>query len=165
MYGNASNAKVNIQKTEMVSLSGEPHSDWIPIAAYAGISWHDKSSSSAVRYLGYPLYSNEHQLLSYLDVIKTKITKHAHILSSRSLSIRGSSLVANSLLLSKLWHILRVVTAPTKWLDQLRTIILEFICPFWPAPSWSTLWRPKKYGVGVVDIHNQAHALHIFFFV
>ena len=164
MYSKASNAKVNISKTELVSLSGERYPEWEVIASSTGVSCHDKHSVSSVRYLGYPLYSTDKQLLAYLDGIKLKISRHATILSSRGLSVRGASLVANSLLMSKLWHILRVVPVPESWLNEIRAIVLKFVCPFWPRPSWSTLCRTKKYGgLGLVDLHSQRYALHMIY--
>ncbi|KAI7873603.1 hypothetical protein K492DRAFT_138817, partial [Lichtheimia hyalospora FSU 10163] len=92
-----------------------------------GAKWHDSSSPSAVRYLGYPLYHTKTQLLHYLDNIKTTITRHANILKERHLSIRGASMVANSLLLSRLWHILRVIPAPQSWLQDIKTIVRSFV--------------------------------------
>jgi hypothetical protein len=87
-----------------VSLSGVSHASWVSLADSSGIEWHDASSSGAVRYLGYPLYSTQAQLLDYLDAILVKVTRHSNLLKERQLSIRGKSLVANSLLLSKVYH-------------------------------------------------------------
>ena len=164
LYSSASNAKVNIGKTEIVSLSGVPHPEWISITSSLGVNWHDSGSTSSVRYLGYPLYSSSSQLDDFLSGIRLKISRHANMLSSRGLSVRGASLVANSLLLSKLWHLLRVVPVPKKWLAEVKTLVRKFVCPFWPAPSWSTLCRKKKYGgLGLVDLHDQHYALHMVY--
>ena len=164
VYSLASNAKVNIDKTEIVSLSGVRHQEWLDITSSVGVNWHDSGSVGSVRYLGYPLYSTASQLDDFLSGIKLKISRHANMLSSRGLSVRGASLVANSLLLSKLWHILRVVSVPKKWLDEVRTVVRKFVCPFWPAPSWSTLCQKKKYGgLGLVDLHDQHYALHMVY--
>ncbi|CEP16737.1 hypothetical protein, partial, partial [Parasitella parasitica] len=61
LYGRASNAKVNLGKTVLVSLSGRPHSAWAALAHTAGLKWHDALSSGAVRYLGHPLYHTDSQ--------------------------------------------------------------------------------------------------------
>ena len=97
LYGRASNAKVNLSKTVLVSLSGVAHPEWVSIASGAGLEWHDSSSVGAVRYLGYPLYSSKAQLNHFLDGVKVKVSHHANILRERHLSIRGAGLVANSL--------------------------------------------------------------------
>ncbi|CDS11845.1 hypothetical protein LRAMOSA11489 [Lichtheimia ramosa] len=163
-YGRASNAKVNLSKTVMMSLSGKAHPEWISIAQDYGAEWHDTTSPLAVRYLGYPLYHNQHQLLSYLNEIKLKITRHAHLLKGRNLSVRGASMVANSLLLSRLWHVLRVVPAPLTWLKEIKTIVRNFVLPFWPAPSWDTICLPRRFGgLGIINLEDQALALHFVY--
>ncbi|KAI8091647.1 hypothetical protein BDF21DRAFT_332791, partial [Thamnidium elegans] len=50
----------------------------------------------------------------FLQTIEIKIGNYAFLLKDRHLSVRGSSLIANSLLLSRLWHILQVVPIPSK---------------------------------------------------
>ncbi|KAG1505919.1 hypothetical protein G6F52_012034 [Rhizopus delemar] len=124
-YGKASNAKVNLSKTVLLSLSGVSHDSWISIARSSDLTWHDASVKTAVRYLGYPLYHTRHQLLSYLNELKLKITRQCHFLKERHLSIKGSGLVANSLILSTLWHILRVTPVPTTWLSEIRSIKIK----------------------------------------
>ncbi|KAG1149858.1 hypothetical protein G6F37_011330 [Rhizopus arrhizus] len=61
-YGSVSNAKVNIHKTEAFSLDGRSYPEWIAFLAAQGISkWHDHSSPSPLRYLGFPLIQSFHQ--------------------------------------------------------------------------------------------------------
>jgi hypothetical protein len=164
LYGRASNAKVNLSKTVLVSLSGVKHSSWVFLASSVGVEWHDSTSSGAVRYLGYPLYSTDSQLLDYLDAILVKLTRHCNLLKERHLSIRGKSLVANSLLLSKVYHLLRVVPAPLSWLNQVKKVIRDFMVPFNPSVSWSSLCLPKKFGgASLVDIVDQSQALHLIY--
>jgi hypothetical protein len=164
LYGRASNAKVNLSKTVLVSLSGVGHSAWAAIASSAGIEWHDSRSVGSVRYLGYPLYHTDAQLAHYLDDILLKLQRHANLLKERHLSIRGAGLVANSLLLSKVYHVLRVVPAPSSWLQAVKKVVREYLVPFKPGVSWSTLCLPRKFGgVGLVDIEDQSFALHLIY--
>ncbi|KAK4521263.1 uncharacterized protein ATC70_012899 [Mucor velutinosus] len=93
LYGRASNAKVNISKTVLVSLSGVSHSAWVALADSTGLQWHGRSLSWC----------------NYLDGVLVKVQRHSNLLKQRNLSIRGAGLVANSLLLSKVYHLLRVV--------------------------------------------------------
>jgi hypothetical protein len=163
-YGRVSNAKVNLSKTILVSLSGVRHIEWVNIATSEGVEWHDSISTGSVRCLGYPLYHNQDQLLVFLDEIKVKILRHSNFLRQRHLSIRGSGLVANSLLLSRVWHLLRVVPAPVKWLNEVKSLVCNFLLPFWPRPAWSNLCLPRKLGgVGLVDIKDQSLALHLVY--
>jgi hypothetical protein len=93
-----------------------------------------------------------------------KIVRHYGLLRGRNLSVRGLATIANSLLLSGLWHILRVAPAPTKWLTRVQSIIRNFVLPFWPKPSWTTICRPKTHGgSGVVDILAQSKVLHLIY--
>ncbi|KAG0931523.1 hypothetical protein G6F57_011006 [Rhizopus arrhizus] len=86
-----------------------------------------------------------------------KIVRHYGLLRGRNLSVRGLATIASSLLLSGLWHILQVAPAPTKWLTRVQSIIRNFVLPFWPKPSWTTICRPKTHhGSGVVDILAQS---------
>jgi hypothetical protein len=79
---------------------------------------------------------------------------------SRSLSILGRSHIANSLLLSKLWHILRVLDPPTRWLKQCERATRNYACPYGYKPSWRTICGPKNQsGAAVIDIQQQSQAL------
>ena len=54
-YGSVSNAKINVHKTEAFSLDGRSYPEWIAFLAAQGISkWHDRSSPSPLRCLGFP---------------------------------------------------------------------------------------------------------------
>jgi hypothetical protein len=61
LYGRASNAKINIEKTIVISLSGATHRVWKHLlnSVSEQIQWHDAQCQTAVRYLGYPLYSSD----------------------------------------------------------------------------------------------------------
>ncbi|CDH54866.1 hypothetical protein RO3G_01611 [Lichtheimia corymbifera JMRC:FSU:9682] len=163
-YGAASNAKVNLNKTILMSLSGKHYLEWEQLADTFGAQWHDAHSSEAVRYLGYPLYHNEDQLSLFMASVKIKVLRHANILKERRLSLRGASTVVNSILLSRLWHVLRVTPVSEQWLKEMKSIVLSFLTPFWPKPSWDTLCLPRKYGgVGIVNVMDQSQALHFVY--
>ncbi|CAO0800782.1 unnamed protein product [Mucor circinelloides] len=170
LYGRASNARVNVDKTVVVSLSGAPHEGWKSIlrqvSNYTTIDWHDAHSTQAVvRYLGYPLHITPQQWDDdFLEQIYMKIRSRAAFLSGRHLSIRGASLVANSKLLSLIWHLLRVVPVPEQWLKSVRRLVLQFVLPFARAPSWETTCRPKALGRPcLIDLKSQQLALHMVY--
>ncbi|KAI7876050.1 hypothetical protein K492DRAFT_135777, partial [Lichtheimia hyalospora FSU 10163] len=108
-------------------LSGIAQEEWTSLATSFGSQWHDTTSNSALRYLGYPLFHNQSQLQDYLSDVKGKIARHANILKGRTLSPRGTGMVTSSLLLSKLWHILRVIPAPSDWLQEINAIVRSFM--------------------------------------
>jgi hypothetical protein len=93
-----------------------------------------------------------------------KIQRHIAFLKGRSLTIKGSSLVANAILLSRLWHILRVVPVPSAWLDSVRKMIKAYVLPFARAPSWDTICLRKKHGgLSLIDIRSQHLALQLIY--
>ncbi|ORX57671.1 hypothetical protein DM01DRAFT_1284553, partial [Hesseltinella vesiculosa] len=104
-------------------MSGANWPEWKELANSINANWHDKSSLNAARYLGYPLYSNKSQLNKYMGSILGKIEHHCNILKQRKLSVRGTSLICNSLILSKLWHILRVTPVPSIWIDKIQSVV------------------------------------------
>ena len=146
IYAKASNAKLNVSKTVMISMGGEPSDPWQSLCKETGATWHDKNSKSATRYLGYPMYSNANQRKEYMSVMISKIGRHANILRARGLSIRGASLAANALLLSTLWHVLRVTPLLKLESREIISHIRSLVANFWPYPSWEKLSLPKTNG-------------------
>lgn len=128
------------------------------------IKWFDCDSETAFRYLGYPLTSHPTQLERSAHQLHLKIATHANMLKRRHISVLGSSLVVNFLLLSKLWHILRVTALPLQWLDRIRRTIVDFLLPLWPKRSWSTCYIPKRYGgLATVEPRLQKLALQMIY--
>jgi hypothetical protein len=84
-YRAASNAKINLQKTVMISLSGERHEQWAKYAERNLITWHDKFCTDPVNYLGYPLHSSPLQFHNFLEQIHAKLQRHIQMHGSRSL--------------------------------------------------------------------------------
>ena len=81
------------------------------------------------------------------------------------MSIQGGlAYITNSVILSKLWHLLRVIPVPPKWLDDIRAIVRKLVLPFWPAPSWDSICLHKsKGGLGIIDLHSQQVALQLMY--
>lgn len=160
-YNLESNSKVNLNKTVVFPLSGEPNPSWQTMLATMNTSWHDRTAPNALTYLGYPLYHHDRQLDAFLHSIYTNLDTHVQVLKQRTLSVLGRATVANSLLLSRLWHLLRVCVVPTAWLQKCRTLIRKYVCNFFPSPSWKTCCLPRSQGgLALVDIHDQHLALH-----
>lgn len=89
IYCSASNAKLNIEKTEVVSLLKSPAVDWRRLCQQKGMRWHDSSTDEVPVYLGYPLYCSRRQWIRYFDLLLDKIDRHLKILSQRHLSPTG----------------------------------------------------------------------------
>lgn len=72
--------------------------------------------------------------------------------------------MANSLLLSTFYHLLRVIPVSSAWLSEIKRIIRQYVLPFFPAPSWTALTSPRKHGgVGLADLADQSHAFHLIY--
>ncbi|KAI7851462.1 hypothetical protein BDC45DRAFT_445333 [Circinella umbellata] len=89
---------------------------------------HDYRHPNAVTYLGSPLFTTNHQLDQFLNTLLSTIQHHCNLHLQRQLSFRGRATIMNSLILSKLWHILRLTGAPqgTFW-NKLRSIIYQLM--------------------------------------
>ena len=134
-YSRSSNAKVNLRKTEVFPLAGNPQDEWHVLIKEANGKWHDSTSTESLTYLGYPVWHNQQQLDRFLQHLYVKMERHCLMLSGQNLSVVGRALVANSLLSAKLWHILRVVVAPIRWLKRFTQLIRNYVCPYGYKPS------------------------------
>ena len=163
-YGHVSNAKINIDKTEVVSLSGRPSSFWQPLLKEHGISsWHDRTSPKAVRYLGFPLISSLAQRRLVEKNLLDSISSICATFAQRNLSLRGKAVVANSVILSKLWHVLRVIALPQSFFRKVRSIIGRFINQgVKPSFRYNALCRSVlDGGLGVLDPYVQQGSLFV----
>ncbi|EIE77754.1 hypothetical protein RO3G_02458 [Rhizopus delemar RA 99-880] len=94
---------------------------------------------------------------SPLDV--TPATVHSH----RSLSFRGRVTILNSLILSKLWHVLRILSVPKRFFLKLQSQISGFVsAKQTPRISFETMCFPRnKGGLGVLNPPLQQSALQL----
>ncbi|KAG1281989.1 hypothetical protein G6F66_011268 [Rhizopus arrhizus] len=163
-YGSVSNAKVNIHKTEAFSLDGRSYPEWIVFLAVQGISkWHDHSSPSPFRYLGFPFIQSFHQRRYLEQQLLQTVKSQCTIYYQCRLSIKGRATIVNALILSKLWCVLRMVHLPTTFFRRLNSEIYQFVwhnCK--PKIEYMQLCLdPKLGGLGLLDPQFQRHNLHI----
>jgi hypothetical protein len=114
-------------------------------------------------YLGFPLTSSSAQLTTFLDETLGSTRLIVHRLAFRRLSVQGRGLIANTLILSRVWHSLRVLAVHAYFLDKIRSISDQFINskPF-PKVSFDTCRHPRKEGgLAVLDPATQLHALQL----
>lgn len=142
-------------KLRLLSLNGRPQPEWINFLRSHNITqWHDYSSQTPMRYLGFPLVQSMNQCC-YLEGHLQMVRSQCHIYSQRRLSLWGKVTIVNSLILSKIW--LRSVKIPLSSFKQLRSIVYQFV---WkdcnPKIKYATLCQPlKKGGLGLLDSHIQ----------
>lgn len=161
-YMLASNALLNYNKTTAISLSGKPHPTWQSLLTQLNITtWHDRTSPLPVTYLGYPICSSSSQRNHAFTHLYNSIQHACSIHSQRQLSIRGRATVLNSLILSKLWHVLRLASFTKTQLISLRSLGTKFINHhIFPRITFPTMCLSRKQGgLGVLDIVQQQAAL------
>ncbi|KAI8136651.1 hypothetical protein BJV82DRAFT_485147, partial [Fennellomyces sp. T-0311] len=149
---------LNKLKTQAISLSGEPHDDWNSALQQAGFPpCHDRSCATPLIYLGYPLATSRAQLTFFLENLLNTIRHHCELHLQRGLLIRGRVTVLNSLILSKAWHILRIVGTPTS--SVCHRFLMHHM---FPCVSWSKLCQTRDHGgVGILDPVIQQNALQL----
>ncbi|KAG1546908.1 hypothetical protein G6F46_010348 [Rhizopus delemar] len=127
-YGQVSNAKVNLSKTEAIFLNGRTSPHWQQVLTQYQISqWHDHSMTQPLRYLGFPVIQSVAQRKCVGNQLLQSVKTQCGIYSQRHLSLRGRVTLANSLILSKLWYSLRVVSLPKQLFRQIRSVLYQFI--------------------------------------
>ena len=163
-YCGASNAKFNHDKVEAFSVSGrDTWETWETHLAHVHITHlHSVEDDEPLIYLGFPLVQSRIQRVNYMSTLVTKIKMAAQIHSTRSLSVVGRATVLNSLILSKLWYILRVTPLTLADFRQLRSLAIQFLRKnIFPVIPWKVWTLPKEQGgLGVIDIQIQASALY-----
>ncbi|KAG1136076.1 hypothetical protein G6F37_012404 [Rhizopus arrhizus] len=133
------------------------------LRSYNITQWHDKSCPTAAIYLGFPLTQSSTQLKDFLANLIVRVQKQADYLSQRNLSVLGRSTVVNSLILSRIWHAIRVIAPPRDFLSKIRSIVIQFLSKrSFPAVSFAVCQRPRKEGgLAVLDPANQHAALQL----
>jgi hypothetical protein len=167
LYSKASNAKLNFNKTEAFALSGSRscyHRIWrTPLLQQQIHSWHDNSSTQPIIYLGFPLHSSVAQRDAYLTSLLSRLETSLQLHSHRSLSFRGRVTILNSLILSKLWHVLRILSVPKRFFLRLQSQISGYVSTKQtPRISFETMCFPRnKGGLGVLNPPLQQSALQL----
>lgn len=162
VYSLASNAKINTHKTHAISLSGHRSHQWQQQLERYGIhSWYDNTSTQALVYLGYPLYSTPAQRDHFFQDIFAKLQSSCQLYSQRSLSIRGRATALNVLILSKLWHVLRVCPVTKALFQKVQSMCHRFLTfKMWPKISYSRLVLSRSAG-GLAILHPPAQQLSL----
>ncbi|OAD74955.1 hypothetical protein PHYBLDRAFT_167288 [Phycomyces blakesleeanus NRRL 1555(-)] len=90
---------------------------------------------------------------AFCSSLLTTIQSSCAIHLTRSLSIRGRATVLNTLILSRLWHVLRVISVPVSFLDKVKSAMGQFLQHrMFPPIKLSTLCLPlRSGGLGVLD--------------
>ncbi|KAG1136003.1 hypothetical protein G6F38_012370 [Rhizopus arrhizus] len=161
-YGQVSNAKVNLSKTEAIFLNGKSSNQWQQLLTQHQIlKWHDHTKTQPLRYLGFPVIQSTAQRRYVEDHLLQNIKTQCSIYSQRNLSLRGRVTVTNTLLLSKLWYSLRVISLPKSFFRQIRSAIYQFISKgIKPGFRYALFCQPLSQG-GLVSQDTVVQAISL----
>lgn len=159
----ASNASLNYNKTKVLSLSCQPQPTWTAFLATQNITtWHDRDSLAPLTYLGFAIHSSSRQRTHLVQSLFEEIQLLCQLHAQHNLSMRGRITVLNTLILSKLWHVLRLFTFNQKEFYTIQQICAAFVNRNAKTTRFSfhALTQPRSKGdIGLLDPKLQAHAL------
>ncbi|KAK4517759.1 uncharacterized protein ATC70_001103 [Mucor velutinosus] len=130
-YGKASNSKINYDKSLAFPLHGGRMEGYfgtrLKTYTQQRMKWFDYSSPEYIKYLGYPIYYTKQQRDCFIADLTAKIKVQVEFLNPRKISMYGKANVANTIILSKLWHVLRLTPLPKATINKLNSIIYQYI--------------------------------------
>lgn len=164
VYCQATNAKINYNKVEAVSLSGQntwPY--WRARLTDMHITkFTSNLDANPMIYLGFPLLQSVQQREVFMSGLKDNLRTAVQIHSVRNLSVVGKATVLNSLILAKCWYVLRVTPFAQADIQAIQAICTKFLRKgIFPVIPWATWTKPKPLGgLGVLDVALQQSALY-----
>ena len=129
IYCKASNAKINYNKVEAISLSGKNTGNyWINALTDIKITkFTTVDDTVPVIYLGFPLIQSIRQREVFMARLLENLRTSVKIYNTRSLSVVGKATVLNSLLLSKCWYLIRVTPLPINDIQAIVSIATQYL--------------------------------------
>ena len=160
-YKTATGCSLNINKTEGLLIQTNRvyyNNNKFPI------KWNTKDY---VKILGIHFNNNIEETNRYnIKKCIQKMENHAKIQNQRHLSLKGKTIIINTILLSKLWYVGNVSPIPKDLLPEINKIIFQFL---WnnknPEPiARETLFLPRERGgLGILVPSIQSQALRTKF--
>lgn len=144
LYGGASGAKLNLQKTKGIWQGKWKNRSDHPF----GISWVENCKLLGVK-LGNNVTSDD-----IWQPILTKFVKTLHIWKQRNLSFVEKSIVIKVLACAKLWYVGSVCILPNYYLKQFEREIFKFLwhCKYEPLKRTACYDKKINGGLDVVNI-------------
>ncbi|KAG1623483.1 hypothetical protein G6F45_010931 [Rhizopus arrhizus] len=127
------------------------------IRASKSLGWFDFQPLGYIKYLGYPIwFTNDQRTIFHKETIR-KLEISVKIHSQRQLFVYGRAHIANTLILSKLWHFLRITSLPKSFYNKVSSIVYQFVTHnLFPRIARTTLEQPKnKGGVSLLNVEVQ----------
>lgn len=159
-YGNASGAKVNKEKSELLCIGrGEISIDELQ-------NYESKLLKDVILILDVYLGADQNKCdaKNWCENIKS-IKRLLNLWHQRHLTVQGRATVISSPLLSKCWHVIAVTTIPEHFKRELKSLCVDFM---WNKGAhlvaYNTIsMRKKEGGVQLPDIDLKLKAFRIKF--
>ena len=123
LYEKASNARINKQKTKVIPLT--------TIARRANLPDMDNykivEEQDAFTLLGYEIYPNGQPKKDLWPSTITKLKNSLNNLASRNLSFKGRILIANSLIISRIWYTAYILPPNKKQVSEINSLITQWV--------------------------------------
>jgi hypothetical protein len=164
-YGKASNSKINYDKSIAFPMHGGKMEGYFGVRLRSYIQqkmkWYDYNSPDYIKYLGYPIYVSVQQRDSFISDLTAKIKAQVDFFMTRKISMYGRAKVANTMILSKLWHILRLTPIPKAAINKINSIIYQYIVDEKNLQiKKDVYYLPREEGgLGLLHVGAQQHSL------
>ncbi|CAG8618959.1 9617_t:CDS:2 [Ambispora leptoticha] len=140
IYESASNAKINESKTKLVPLTVMARR----VELTKEKQFTKIAKQEAITILGYEIYSNGTHKKDLWTTVTTKIKNLTDKFSQRNLSFRGKILVANSLVLARIWYAAYLLPPSRK---QILNLLLSYEHGGLQAPIVSNMLNARMLTV------------------
>src|SRR6185369_8446305 len=145
LYGQASNAKANLDKSTLLplnSLAKEKLS-----SSFFSHPFKLSPPNTKLTILGYHFNNDMEMHHSTWPSLITKLEKRLRLLKTRNISLKGRVLTAGSLLASKIWYTSYIFTPLMKQVDHIQKLINNWTRGDSKSlPSAAKLQLPKSCG-------------------
>lgn len=157
IFGRASGAKVNVEKSEVLIINDD-------IDSLKPLSLPLVVKTDFIEVLGIALGNNKKKCEDFNWNKKfVKIDNLMNIWRQRCLSLRGRSIVIQTLLSSRLWYVLNVTPLP-KWVEEkFRKSCSKFLWHGKPPQIKATtlIGKESQGGLNIPDIRTRALSLRL----
>jgi hypothetical protein len=163
-YTSVSNAHFNDHKTEAFALNGKEQADWVALFTRHRIpTYHHRHSHTAFRYLGFSMSYTQAQRKQVCDRLLDTVSHQVKMYSQRQLSIKGRVTIMNSLILAKVWYLLRILVVPQAFFQKLRRLICDFVGgKKTPRLSYLQMCQPiVNGGLGILDPQSHQKTMQL----
>ncbi|KAK4512322.1 uncharacterized protein ATC70_003020 [Mucor velutinosus] len=167
-YNMASNSKINYDKSVAFPLYGGKMTSQTGslIQEHAtnnlNIKWYDSTSTGFIKYLGYPIWFCSQERDVYIAKLLGNITTAIERFAARQVSLYSRENIANTMILSKLWHAIRIVPLPKDVVKKITSVIYQYVISgMYPPLKGNSFFLPRiQGGLGLIDIRaQQQHVL------